>query len=232
MAKPLSLPRWADVGGEITVPSSGKQDIGWIAEKPARQYFNWWMNLVYQWLVYLSNGSFEGASSFNSTLSVAGVLTASLGITMGANQHVTISGTGRFKHGNFVRVLTLEPMHGDFTSWSKNAVTGSLTSTAASSIRFRVTGFDTGVRIRSIAVGVHGDGFVNADANLNIFDSNDVAVSTMSGSVAAVAAYPIGTNINITGIDTTFGTNSFVLHVNPDATGLIVHSITVTYDRP
>lgn len=52
-AIPDSLPRWADVGGEITVPASGKMDVGWEdAELPPHDVFNWHQNLTYQWLLY------------------------------------------------------------------------------------------------------------------------------------------------------------------------------------
>lgn len=48
---PSEVPEWASGGGAlITDPSSGKKAAGWIpAEEPPAQYFNWWMNNVYQW---------------------------------------------------------------------------------------------------------------------------------------------------------------------------------------
>lgn len=56
---PSSLPVWAsDSGASITVPPTVKQEAGWELttpkEKPKLDYFNWWMNLVYQWILYLS----------------------------------------------------------------------------------------------------------------------------------------------------------------------------------
>lgn len=54
MAKPSFLPRWADVLGKIVVPSSGKQDVGFVAEeKPPEGFLNWLFNGAYQWLSYL-----------------------------------------------------------------------------------------------------------------------------------------------------------------------------------
>jgi len=54
-AKPGSLPRWADVGGAIVTPSSGKLDKGWVtAERPPAQYLNWYQNLVYLWVVFIN----------------------------------------------------------------------------------------------------------------------------------------------------------------------------------
>lgn len=49
--KPTDLPQWADGGSaQITEPSAGKKLLGWIKEKPSFAFFNWFWNLVYQWL--------------------------------------------------------------------------------------------------------------------------------------------------------------------------------------
>jgi hypothetical protein len=54
MTRPLTFPRWADAGGAIVVPTSGKLDIGFVpGERPPAQYVNWFQNLDYQWLQYL-----------------------------------------------------------------------------------------------------------------------------------------------------------------------------------
>lgn len=81
MAKPSSLPRWADVGGDIVEPTSGKKDKGWEgAERPAGQYFNWLLNLIYQWLLWISGvaaavrvsyGVEDGAGSFGTTWTIS-----------------------------------------------------------------------------------------------------------------------------------------------------------------
>lgn len=59
--KPTSLPRWAtDGAAEITVPSSGKMDLGWEdGELPPHDYFNWQGNLTYQWLLWASDEAFS-----------------------------------------------------------------------------------------------------------------------------------------------------------------------------
>ena len=55
-SRPATLPRWADVSGAIVVPTSGKLDVGFVAgERPPAQYLNWDLNLIYQWIAYLSN---------------------------------------------------------------------------------------------------------------------------------------------------------------------------------
>lgn len=67
MAKPTTEPEWAsddeypagaeDEAGEEnkTEPLAGKKEAGWRpAEKPRGQYMNWWMNLVWLWIVWLN----------------------------------------------------------------------------------------------------------------------------------------------------------------------------------
>lgn len=48
MSKPTHDPTWAtDTGASITDPGSTKQADGWVAdERPPAHYFNWWMNLI------------------------------------------------------------------------------------------------------------------------------------------------------------------------------------------
>lgn len=53
--RPSELPRWADVSGDIVDPANGKKDVGWVDdEEPANEYFNWYQNLVYQWMQYIN----------------------------------------------------------------------------------------------------------------------------------------------------------------------------------
>jgi hypothetical protein len=46
-----------------------------------------------------------GAATLSSTLGVTGLITATAGLTAAANQHVTVSGTGKFKHGTKTRTV-------------------------------------------------------------------------------------------------------------------------------
>lgn len=47
-----------------------------------------------------------GAATLSSTLGVTGLITATAGLTAAANQHVTVSGTGQFKHGSRTIVIS------------------------------------------------------------------------------------------------------------------------------
>ncbi len=46
-----------------------------------------------------------GATTLSSTLGVTGLITASNGVTLAANKHVTISGSGQYKHGDRTMVI-------------------------------------------------------------------------------------------------------------------------------
>lgn len=68
-AKPTSIARWADVGGDIVEPNSGKKDVGWVAdERPPAQYFNWIQNLGGQWQAYLDDGDLVGDHTIDGDL--------------------------------------------------------------------------------------------------------------------------------------------------------------------
>lgn len=56
-AKPTDKFRWGDVSGDIVVPTSGKKDVGWVAdEEPPAQYMNYLQNGAGQWFSWLYDG--------------------------------------------------------------------------------------------------------------------------------------------------------------------------------
>jgi len=88
--KPSDLPRWADSGGDIVEPSSGKKDVGWIpAERPPAQYFNWLLNKLYQWIQYLDAPVGTGSG-------------AGLAATGGSSNGPGLQGTGGATNGKGV----------------------------------------------------------------------------------------------------------------------------------
>jgi hypothetical protein len=130
-AKPSQDAVWATSPGTdptsgnsyLAAPSSPKQILGFILEKPKVQYFNWWMNLVYQWLIY--------ASYRNERHNIVGPITASgaYAVSLGksiyvwmncttGNQSVTlptpVSGTD---DGMIVRVKRLDGS-GNSITWT------------------------------------------------------------------------------------------------------------------
>jgi hypothetical protein len=92
-AKPTSLPRWADVGGDIVEPTSGKKNVGWVSdEEPPAQYMNWLQNLNYLWTQYLSDGVFDGDHQFLDNVDIDGNLNVDGNLTIGGSFNVTSLG--------------------------------------------------------------------------------------------------------------------------------------------
>ncbi|MFH1429429.1 MAG: hypothetical protein ABIH39_06765 [Candidatus Margulisiibacteriota bacterium] len=67
MSKPTSRPEWSD--NNAIAPSTSKQTTGWASgEKPPFQFFNWFWNIVSQWIKYLAgNAQFNVIISDDST---------------------------------------------------------------------------------------------------------------------------------------------------------------------
>lgn len=56
MPKPVTLPIWATTAGpsDLTEPLLAEKQAGWpVGYEPPSQWFNWWMLLVYNWVVWL-----------------------------------------------------------------------------------------------------------------------------------------------------------------------------------
>lgn len=123
--KPANTARWAQTAGgtlssEIVEPSSGEKDSGWAdAQLPPHDYFNWWQNLVHQWVLYLNDGAFTGTHSFAGSTSFAGGLTGDT------------NSTGDFQADDFYHTDTLElvippsAFQFDGTDWIFHAATAS-----------------------------------------------------------------------------------------------------------
>lgn len=97
MAKPVTDPRWIATG-KIATPSTPKQNAGFdVGERPPSQYFNWFMNLVYQWQQYLKNFG-DHDQVFTETVEVdhENMIenTIRVGVCLDTAKPVDISGTG------------------------------------------------------------------------------------------------------------------------------------------
>jgi hypothetical protein len=99
MTAPVQIPTWAtDGGASITDPGATKQGIGWIVEIPPHEYFNWWQNLVGQWIVYLNTelaavqalqGIYDAIVGTGGTHADLNAVVAAMGVTL-PNQDVKV----------------------------------------------------------------------------------------------------------------------------------------------
>lgn len=81
MPKPATRYDWDTNGTHVVAPTAGHQSDGYAADEiPASDEWNGLFANWSAWLEYLEGGAFEGASSFDNTLGVTGLLTADGGI--------------------------------------------------------------------------------------------------------------------------------------------------------
>lgn len=106
MAAPTKLPVWATDAGTTVEPTTGKKAAGWtVTEKPPARWFNWWMNLVYQWFAYAFNATdgniqFTNSVTNKPAINVTGNGTAAGVVgTGGSTSGVGVSGVGGATNG-------------------------------------------------------------------------------------------------------------------------------------
>ena len=62
MSKPVQLPTWDTNQTNLAVPPAGYQSDGWTIGEPVdSSFFNWYMNLTWQWVTYFRD---QAASSY------------------------------------------------------------------------------------------------------------------------------------------------------------------------
>lgn len=77
--KPVLVPRWADVGGNITAATEGQKDTGWLDNQiPPAGVQNEWQNLVGAWFKWVNERIADGATAdeivFNDPAAAAAML--------------------------------------------------------------------------------------------------------------------------------------------------------------
>lgn len=214
MAKPTNTPRWADVGGAIVEPTSGKKDIGHVpAERPPAQYLNWLFNLIYQWVAWLDTITAPGSGAEALSITSAGVLAAD------------------GKHGDRKwlvnpRSWSVEDGSGDVTYIRVNLGAADDTYLATAPLNLRV-----GDRVRSIV-------FYAGGSNDWDFELRRVARATGAVTVVATAnSSALPGEISLAAIDHTiledFVYSLAVAHdADAVAADLQLTYAEVTYDRP
>jgi hypothetical protein len=274
--KPTAEPRWAETGAgtpsaSITEPSSGEKDVGFQnGTASSAEKINWILWLIYKWCEYLNDGALSGnhtidgtfgvtgavdfdstllvngAVDFDSTLNVDGLITAQAGVTAAANQHVTVSGTGAFKHGDRTLILPAGAglAAGDAAATSRWAFSHS-NGGAASCWTGAGTGTDNimtfaiplcvGDRIKEVRAFVQDTAGSNT-VSMQVRKSSNTNTSTQLGTTQTSAGGGTNQTLAVTGLTETLASTEYV-HVNiahdtaTDTTNR-VYGVEVVYDHP
>ena len=213
--KPSTLPRWANVGGDIVVPSSGKQDVGWAAEeRPPNSYMNWLQNLAYQWFDYLNDGDLTGLYTFADGIEVA----------------------TDFNH-TFEYDLHIHAAAGHATgSWGYNLTKQAWDGSPVSASDYVV--FSLPLKVDDRLKEVHAyiqDTSGAATLTFKVFKLEpSTGVVTQLGSTQTSAGSGGRQTLSVTGLTETVSTQLLVGEVNVNSVGATheVYGLKAVYDRP
>lgn len=152
---------------------------------------------------------------------------ASLSMTSG--EHVTVSGTGRFKHGDMVRSFGC--VNGLATSGTFGFNLGGRISGGAATLIYDLSGWNSGERIKSFSVALQGNGTVDGTVDVVHQTAGGTNTNIGTSTLTNVPASWANTTINITDTVIADGDVVYVV-ITANAAGLEVAGSQVTYDRP
>lgn len=231
--KPATIPSWNTGGANRTTPTPTKLALGHTnGGQPASSEENWLSYWLCKWVEYLSDGALTGNHTIGGTLGVTGLITASAGVTAAANQHITVSGTGEFKHGE--RTLAISPFAAartaNFTVLSDAG--GYIGTTTGAADALIALPLHKGDRIKVVKFRCTGDGTVDGTGTVFIGRANGTSDSIGTGTATNPTA-GAGTLVSIDVTDTTLadGESAFIM-VSANAANFHLHTIEVVYDRP
>jgi hypothetical protein len=174
-----------------------------------------------------------GAATVGSTLEVTGLITATAGVTAAANQHVTVSGTGRLKHGNIEIVIGMAEFTSISGTWTMaasggtgmRAVAGSGSESGSMPITLPV-----GSRIRSYTIHLTR---ASGTPQTLLFSTVLATGSETSSAGVNVTSGTSRTSMGESGLDITVATGvQYFIRIDGGGTGTEWYGVSVTYDHP
>lgn len=231
-AKPTSLPIWAtDAAAQVTEPNLAKKQQGHLGGEPLfGDYENWWKNLVYRWAEYLRDGVLAGVHQFLDAVTFSALATFNAGLAAAANQHIAVSGTGRYKHGTRTKVVNGADAFGTGFTPSTEAII-SLTSTLDRA--FYGVPIEVGKRLTAIRVHVFDNATGPTTVTATLFSSTGSIINS-TGFTATSAGNATVQTLTISGINLTLATGTrYVLRCTVSANNSCqVRMVEFDYDEP
>ncbi|MBP9862676.1 MAG: hypothetical protein KBD62_32280 [Kofleriaceae bacterium] len=170
--------------------------------------------------------SSTGAITASNT--VANAVTLSAGLTIGADQNITISGTGELKHGS--RVLAMSPFAAVIVSgWAING--GGYVLSSAAGTFYVPLPLRQGDRITSLTFARYGDAAADVTAEVQTLSSAGSITGIGGGTVTNPAASWADSTFDLTDTTLAAGDAAFFIATG-NAANLRIGTIRVTYERP
>jgi hypothetical protein len=130
MTRPIKLPTWATSSPNILEPSDGKKAQGWVpGEQPPAAIFNYWQNLVHEWITWLDEaGVIEDSSPTFGNVQVNGTLGTTGNTTVGTDGSANLQVNGTLGTTGLATVAGLQ-VNGTLTTTGQANVTGDVKAT-------------------------------------------------------------------------------------------------------
>lgn len=244
--KPSSLPLWATVGADVAEPTTGRKQLGWVhGESPTAQEMNWLDNLVYQWLLYLSDGALSGNHSVAGTLSTTGAvttggaLTTNGGVVVPSGQTLDVNGVADLAGATSLRLpartMLLDVSAGMAIIGGGSVVAGFTASTTPTALVIPVP-LHAGDRITGIKVYYErNSGSTIGFSLVQVASATDAASNLVSKNVSSgtgAATTELQTSPTSGSLPQTLATgNTYRIRADIGNTDKVV-AVEVTYDRP
>lgn len=211
MPAPTELPEWASGGSAaITDPTLAEKQLGWTdGEEPPAEYFNWWMNLVFLWISYLSTAALKGvAQSFTA------LQTFAAGLTVPFGQTLTVFGSQSGPALGFTSIPAFtNSWHADATSSPKGSYAldpfgnvvlhGWILAGTADAIAFTLPAGmrpqDASIAQVGIKLVVFGSHFPSGIGTIQIKSDGSVTVNSGGGATGAGYVDLTGARFNVNG---------------------------------
>jgi hypothetical protein len=178
--------------------------------------------------------SADDNAAWNALVAIYDLLTGQTqsvwtGITLPANQHVTVSGTGEYKHGDIT--IDIPPFPGG--GLAGGVLTGFPIPTTGGGCAYPLH-LPKGTRIKSATITMFGNGTVDGGANISKTSPAGGLVVLDSVTLTNVPASNTDYTINAGSLPYTLGTkeSAYIGFDNANAAGMSVIAMQLVIDRP
>lgn len=197
----IALARFADTGGaDVTAPSSGLRDTGFVAGTPISQSFvNELFKQGYLWDQYLNDGALTGNHTITGTLGVSSALTVTSGglvvsaggaaitgtlaVTGGATISTTLGVTGAATVGGTLGVTGDVTVGGDIYRNNRIKLFNGASAIPATNVTQNASGSASGTAAATFTIPM--DGFEVGDRLKSVtFKAKGSAAGTLTASLS------------------------------------------------
>jgi hypothetical protein len=169
--------------------------------------------------------SSAGVLTFSNTF--ATLITASAGVTAAANQHITVSGTGEYKHGDRILAANAQALQIK-ANWTRG---DTIITSSGIGDAYWAPQMLVGDQPKSLTVLMAGDGA--ADITIDVFEQHANGTSTNRGTLTVnnAGAGPADQTLDFTDFTIAAG-EAIVIRFTSSAANIVITNVRLTYDHP